>query len=100
MIIQNFVRDQLANERTYLAWLITGITMMGVGTALVKFNAIITGIMFNTLGIIFIVLSFFRYKQVSDTLINEKFIINTFMYNYYYNNFCFINLNFFYFIAI
>ena len=40
MIIQNFVRDQLANERTYLAWLITGITMMGVGTALVKFNGI------------------------------------------------------------
>ena len=73
----SIARDHLANERTYLAWLRTGITMMGVGTALVKFNAIIAGIMFNTLGVIFIVLSFFRYKQVSDALIDDKFIINT-----------------------
>ena len=45
-IIENtgsIARDHLANERTYLAWLRTGVTLMGVGVALVKFDVIISG---------------------------------------------------------
>ena len=49
MIIENtcsLARDHLANERTFLSWLRTSVTLMGVGVALVKFNALISGILF------------------------------------------------------
>ena len=49
MIIENtdsLAREHLANERTFLSWLRTGVTLMGVGVALVKFDAIISGFLF------------------------------------------------------
>lgn len=70
-------RDNLANERTFLSWLRTGITLMGVGTALVKFNAIIPGIIFNIMGLIFIICANYRYYEVLDALKKDKFVINS-----------------------
>ena len=70
-------RDNLANERTFLAWLRTGVTLMGVGTALIKFDAIIAGISFNFMGIVFIVSSLLRYFQVLNALKENKFVINS-----------------------
>ena len=69
-------RDNLANERTFLSWLRTGITLMGVGTALVKFNAVIPGIIFNIMGLIFIICANYRYYEVLDALKKDKFVIN------------------------
>lgn len=70
-------RDNLANERTFLSWLRTGVTLMGVGTALVKFNAIIPGIIFNIMGLIFIISANYRYYEVLDALKKDKFVINS-----------------------
>ena len=70
-------RDNLANERTFLSWLRTGITLMGVGTALVKFEAIIPGAIFNIMGLIFIISANYRYYEVLDALKKDKFVINS-----------------------
>ena len=79
-IIENtgsIARDHLANERTYLAWLRTGVTLMGVGVALVKFDVIISGFLFTGVGVFFIFVSLYRYIQVKNALIDNKYIINT-----------------------
>ena len=73
----SIARDNLANERTFLAWLRTGVTLMGVGIALIKFDAIIPGISFNFMGVVFIVSSLFRYYQVLNALREDKFVINS-----------------------
>ena len=80
MIIENtnsLARDHLANERTFLAWLRTGVTLMGVGVALVKFDAIISGFLFAFIGIIFILSSMKRFFEVMNSLNDGKFIINS-----------------------
>ena len=79
MIIENtgsLARDHLANERTFLSWLRTGVTLMGVGVALVKFNALISGILFAVIGILFILFSIKRFFEVMSSLNDGKFIIN------------------------
>lgn len=79
-IIENtgsIARDHLANERTFLAWLRTGVTLMGVGIALVKFDAIISGIFLTIVGISFVIMSIFRYFEVLNSLKEDKFIINS-----------------------
>ena len=79
-IIENtgsIARDHLANERTFIAWLRTGVTLMGVGIALVKFDAIISGIFLTVVGISFVIMSIFRYFEVLRALKEDKFIINS-----------------------
>ena len=73
----SIARDHLANERTFLAWLRTGVTLMGVGIALVKFNAIISGIFLTTIGLFFVFTSICRYFEVLNALKEDKFIINS-----------------------
>src|SRR5208337_1006621 len=69
----NRVRDHLANERTFLAWLRTGVATMGLGVVIAKLRYIIgttnypetaglirasnLGLLFALTGIITIVLS-------------------------------------------
>jgi putative membrane protein len=37
----SYVRDQLANERTFLAWLRTAVAMMGFGVVIVKLRYLV-----------------------------------------------------------
>lgn len=69
-------RDHLANERTYLAWVRTGITMMGVGLALIKFEIYSGGIFFSFLGLFFVMYSGVRYFKVMNSLMDNKYIID------------------------
>ena len=39
----SYVRDQLANERTFLAWLRTAVAMMGFGVVMVKLGYLMPG---------------------------------------------------------
>jgi len=73
----SLARDHLANERTFLAWLRTGVTLMGVGIALVKFNAIISGVFLSVVGLFFVLTSLYRYFEVLNALKKDKFIINS-----------------------
>lgn len=75
------VRDHLANERTYLAWLRTGIATMGFGVVIAKLrylfppNALTPpsrgiihasnlGLLFTVIGLLTVVLSARRYLIV------------------------------------
>ena len=73
-------RDNLANERTFLAWLRTGLSMLGLGIALAKFTTGLTsvagGTMFVCIGIVLIGYTGFRYFQVVNALRHGKFTIN------------------------
>jgi len=73
----SIARDHLANERTFLAWLRTGVTLMGVGVALVKFNAVISGIFLAIIGIFFVGSSLIRFYEVTYALNEGKYIINS-----------------------
>lgn len=78
------IRDHLANERTFLAWIRTGIAMMGFGYLVAKIRietaaipvhqSIIRsstlGVLFALAGIITVILSTWRYfavRQMIDT---------------------------------
>lgn len=73
----SIARDHLANERTFLAWLRTGVTLMGVGVALVKFKAFISGLFLAIIGIFFVASSLFRFYEVTNALNEGKYIINS-----------------------
>lgn len=73
----SLARDHLANERTFLAWLRTGVTLMGVGVALVKFDALISGVLLAIIGIFFIITSSKRYFEVMEALNEGKYIIDS-----------------------
>ena len=54
-------RDHLANERTFLAWLRTALSLVGAGIALIKFKVQEAGYLFSVLGLIFLIVSTHRY---------------------------------------
>lgn len=73
------MRDHLANERTYLAWLRTGISMIGLGVVIAKLRYVLgvnyaesvgalhaanIGLIFSLIGIVTIILSVFFFLQV------------------------------------
>lgn len=73
----SLVRDHLANERTFLAWIRTGIAMLGFGFLVAKLRlelgpdirasevrASTLGILFSVAGIVTIVLATWRYFVV------------------------------------
>jgi putative membrane protein len=81
--------DHLANERTFLAWIRTGIGIMAFGFVVVKFSlfikqlaallgdkvqfqqkgySLVTGIILVALGIVSIVFAFLRYRQTEKQL--------------------------------
>lgn len=70
----SIARDHLANERTYLAWLRTGLGSAALGAAVIKLltaegvRATVGGAAFILLGMAFIVLGTVRYNRVRRAL--------------------------------
>jgi putative membrane protein len=90
--------DSLANERTFLAWVRTGIAIMAFGFVAVKFSLFIHqiailvdhkialpdavysywfGLGLVILGTIMSLLAFMRYRQVENQLNEKKYRSNT-----------------------
>jgi putative membrane protein len=70
------VRDHLANERTYLAWMRTAISLMGFGVVIVRLrlfqqpvntspgNGWRLGLIFSLVGLATVILSTYHYSAV------------------------------------
>jgi putative membrane protein len=91
--------DHLANERTYLAWIRTGIGIMAFGFVVVKFSLFVKqiglflgadkqqpayqgysaliGILLVAIGILFILLSFLQYRRVEKQLADDAYVPST-----------------------
>ncbi|MER6527116.1 DUF202 domain-containing protein [Streptomyces sp. NPDC001508] len=67
-------RDHLANERTYLAWLRTGISMAALGVAVAKFaphrgiHAVASGGILLLAGLLISGYGTYRYRSVGQRL--------------------------------
>ncbi|CAE8649983.1 unnamed protein product [Polarella glacialis] len=75
-------RDHLANERTYLAWLRTAISLVALGLGVVKLQpdslvALAFGSYFVLLGTFTLTFSMVRYYDVMHSLQLGKFSTNT-----------------------
>eukprot|EP00403_Amphidinium_massartii_P036138 CAMPEP_0178441108 /NCGR_PEP_ID=MMETSP0689_2-20121128/37275_1 /TAXON_ID=160604 /ORGANISM="Amphidinium massartii, Strain CS-259" /LENGTH=125 /DNA_ID=CAMNT_0020064205 /DNA_START=1 /DNA_END=374 /DNA_ORIENTATION=+ len=74
-------RDHLANERTYLAWLRTGLSLLSFGLGAAKFWQSAWGITFAVffvlLGIAVLIYAAVRYFNNSWALRNNKFLVST-----------------------
>lgn len=71
-------RDQLANERTFLAWTRTGLGLMGFGVVLAKWveagaRTRIGGLAFVASGVFFLGYAFVRFHRVTRLLERGKF---------------------------
>ncbi|MFZ0013528.1 MAG: DUF202 domain-containing protein [Acidimicrobiia bacterium] len=71
-------RDHLANERTFLAWLRTGLAFIGLGVLVAKFtdqrvSTQIGGLILIAVGAVMLVYSVFRYERVAHLLDEGKF---------------------------
>ncbi|HEY9785756.1 MAG TPA: DUF202 domain-containing protein [Candidatus Obscuribacterales bacterium] len=77
------VRDHLANERTYLAWMRTGVATMGLGVVIAKLKYFLgnesadiktleqaanIGLLFAVIGIFTIVMSVFLFLQTRSEI--------------------------------
>ena len=92
-------RQHLANERTFLAWVRTSVTLMGFGFVIVKFTLFLkefttimqnknllhkeysslVGIIMIGLGVLIALLSFIQYKNKEMQLNKNKFYSSSFM---------------------
>ncbi|MFI9307021.1 YidH family protein [Streptomyces triculaminicus] len=67
-------RDHLANERTYLAWLRTGISMAALGVAVAKFapdrgsHAALSGGVLILAGLLVAAYGTYRYRTIGQQL--------------------------------
>jgi len=72
-------RDQLANERTFLAWVRTGLGFVGIGVVLEKLIeergqlALAMGLLFIGSGITMLAYSFLRYRRIMHLLTHGRF---------------------------
>jgi putative membrane protein len=79
------VREHLANERTYLAWMRTGISTMGFGVVIAKLRYLFPptaltppsrgiihasniGLLFTVIGLVIVILSARRYTIVQEQI--------------------------------
>lgn len=90
-------RDHLANERTFLAWIRTSISLMGFGFVIVKFSlflkqislsidpqihlrgrgfSAVIGVIMVALGAIGSLLSYLRYRRIERQLNNNIYFPN------------------------
>jgi putative membrane protein len=76
-------RTRLANERTYLAWLRSGFTLLALGIGLGKLGPdladdsgwplLAVGVGFDVVGLVFVVYGFIRYRAVERALASGGF---------------------------
>jgi len=73
-------RDHLANERTFLAWLRTGLSSVGLGLVIAKFTAgtssIVGGALFICVGLLLLYYTGWRYFTVEAALEEGRFAVN------------------------
>ncbi len=83
------VREHLANERTYLAWLRTGISLMGFGVVIAKLrylfpgadiqastgilHAAEIGLVFSGIGVLVVIVSVWRFTVVQAQLRQQSY---------------------------
>jgi putative membrane protein len=84
------ILDHLANERTYLAWLRTGMAMMGFGVVIAKLRylflaAALTppttgiihasniGLLFTVIGLLIVMISGWRYAVVQNQIRQKSY---------------------------
>jgi putative membrane protein len=84
------VRDHLANERTYLAWLRTGVSTMGFGVVIAKLRYLFPagalaapasgivhasdiGLVLALIGLATVLASFFRFLRVRQNIRLHKY---------------------------
>ena len=74
-------RDHLANERTFLAWLRTSVSLLSISLAIAKFApggfGLFFGVCFALLGSAFLTYSGVRYFEIMRSLERGEFKINT-----------------------
>ena len=94
------LNDHLANERTFLAWLRTGIGVMAFGFVVVKFSLFLKqlslifgnpniihnkiysaeiGILLVVFGLIISIFGYFRYKKTEKQINEDTFKNNSFL---------------------
>jgi putative membrane protein len=68
-------RDHLANERTFLAWIRTALSISGVGLGLLKWQGIANGAgyLVLSLGVLALLMSTVRYLKVMRQLSQRQF---------------------------
>ena len=71
-------RDQLANERTFLAWVRTALGLIGLGVVMAKLLedallALIGGLSFVAWGAGILVYAILRYRRVTELLERGKY---------------------------
>lgn len=71
-------RDHLANERTFLAWVRTALSILGVGIGLLKWQGIAnaSGYLVLSLGTVVLINCTRRYLAVMQQLSQHKFVPN------------------------
>ncbi len=84
------VRDHLANERTYLAWMRTGIATMGFGVVIAKLRYLFApsaltppvrgiihaaniGLLFTVLGLLTVIFAAWRYVVVQEQIRQQRY---------------------------
>jgi putative membrane protein len=83
------VRDHLANERTYLAWIRTSVAMMGLGIVIAKLKYLVPhdypesvgivqashiGWLFTAVGVVTVFLSVIYFLQTQREIRQAKFV--------------------------
>lgn len=83
------VRDHLANERTYLAWMRTAISLMGFGVVIVRLRYLLPaaiqghthgwmlGLLFALFGLVTVVLSTAQYHTIRRAIDSESYEPNS-----------------------
>ena len=82
----NRIRDHLANERTYLSWMRSGISLLGFGVLIVRIRVLSPplapqatgngwklGVAFSVVGLITVALSSWHYFAVRDDIENDDY---------------------------
>ncbi len=82
----NRIRDHLANERTYLSWMRSGISLLGFGVLIVRIrilrpplapqgpgNGWKLGLAFAVVGLLSVALSSWHYFAVRDDIENDTY---------------------------
>jgi putative membrane protein len=79
------IRDHLANERTYLAWMRTAISLMGFGVVIVRLrlfqpsatnppgNGWKLGLIFSLVGLATVILSTYHYSAVRQDIDEDTY---------------------------